>query len=80
MSLLPPPCVSVPRCQRLSLTRAVLVGHRWGGVPFYETSARKEINIQEVFEDVVRQMIKSGAGEPRAQEGRRPKQRKCLIL
>lgn len=61
----------VPREVAISISRA------WGGVPYYETSARKEINIALVFEDLVRQMIRAGAGEPRKKE---KKARKCSIL
>ncbi|GAA5915335.1 hypothetical protein JCM8208_001701 [Rhodotorula glutinis] len=40
---------------------AVNLSRSWGGVPYYETSARKEINVAAIFEDVVRQMIKADA-------------------
>ncbi|GAA5834126.1 hypothetical protein JCM3766R1_004466 [Sporobolomyces carnicolor] len=38
---------------------AVQLSQSWGGVPYYETSSRKEINVEEVFADVTRQMIKA---------------------
>ncbi|KAM0749906.1 putative ras-related protein RSR1, partial [Meredithblackwellia eburnea MCA 4105] len=61
----------VPREVAIGISRA------WGGVPYYETSARKEININLLFEDLVRQMIRAGAGEPKKKE---KKSRKCEIL
>lgn len=40
----------VPREVGTSLSKA------WGSVPYYETSARKRINVDEIFADVVRQI------------------------
>ncbi|SPO46432.1 probable RSR1 - GTP-binding protein [Moesziomyces antarcticus] len=40
----------VPREVGTSLSKA------WGNVPFYEASARKRINVDEIFADVVRQI------------------------
>ncbi|KAF9981375.1 hypothetical protein BGZ65_004016, partial [Modicella reniformis] len=34
--------------------KGVNLSHRWGGTPFYETSARTRINVDEVFYDLVR--------------------------
>ncbi|GJN94470.1 hypothetical protein Rhopal_007550-T1 [Rhodotorula paludigena] len=48
---------------------AVQLSRSWGGVPYYETSARKEINVTEIFEDVVRQMIKADHATPRHRRG-----------
>lgn len=39
----------VPREVGTNLSRA------WGNVPYYEASARKRINVDEVFADIVRQ-------------------------
>ncbi|GAA6034764.1 hypothetical protein JCM8097_001158 [Rhodosporidiobolus ruineniae] len=72
----------VPREVAINLSRA------WGGVPFYETSARKEINVNEIFEDLTRQLIKAdmsrGASGPAGRRGRRggegKRGRKCTIL
>ncbi|SCZ98324.1 BZ3500_MvSof-1268-A1-R1_Chr3-2g06296 [Microbotryum saponariae] len=63
----------VPRDVAVGLSRA------WGGVPYYETSARKEINIREVFEDIVRQMIKAGVGTKYKERGSRHSKR-CVII
>ncbi|KAI5479528.1 Ras-related protein Rap-1B [Pseudohyphozyma bogoriensis] len=54
---------------------AITVSRAWGGVPYYETSARKEINISQLFEDILRQMIKAGAGEQRAGEKKKKARR-----
>lgn len=64
----------VPREVGTSLSRA------WGNVPYYETSARKRINVDEVFADVVRQCraIELADNKPRP-SGRR-KERKCVIM
>ncbi|GAA6052920.1 Ras-related protein RSR1 [Rhodotorula toruloides] len=59
---------------------AVNLSKSWGGVPYYETSARKEINVNEIFEDVVRQMIKADHATPRRNRSNRPAKRKCTIL
>lgn len=38
---------------------AVGLSQEWGGVPYYETSARNRINVEEVIADLVRQIIKA---------------------
>ncbi|MBW0524627.1 hypothetical protein O181_064342 [Austropuccinia psidii MF-1] len=38
---------------------AVGLSQEWGGVPYYETSARKRINVDEVIVDLIRQIIKA---------------------
>ena len=30
----------------------------WGNIPYYETSARRRLNVNEVFVDVCRQIIR----------------------
>jgi hypothetical protein len=50
----------------------------WGGVLYYETSVREEINVAEVFEDVIRQMVKVGVG--REDDGRKRRRRKCIVV
>ncbi|KAI9022210.1 ras related protein 1b [Phycomyces nitens] len=59
---------AVPREQGMALSQ------QWGGKPFYETSARYKINVDEVFYDVVRQINKQMPSKPRK------KRFKCLIL
>ncbi|GAA5919243.1 hypothetical protein JCM1841_006515 [Sporobolomyces salmonicolor] len=68
----------VPRNTAVELSRS------WGGIPYYETSSRKEINVTEVFEDVTRQMIKAEQSSPRRRTRREgassSTKRKCTIL
>jgi len=62
----------------------------WGGVPYYETSARKRVNVEEVFEDVLRQIIRrdqsrrgaNGVINPVGNHRRRSRKRtsRCVIL
>jgi GTPase SAR1 family protein len=52
-------------------------------VPYYEASARKNVNVAEVFEDVLRQIIrqKSHAEEERRMKRQQRKgKRKCVIV
>ncbi|GAA6059196.1 hypothetical protein JCM10212_005541 [Sporobolomyces blumeae] len=48
---------------------AVELSKSWGGVPYYETSSRREINVEEVFQDITRQMIKAEQVSPRRRGG-----------
>lgn len=41
--------------------RAIHLSQKWGRVPFYETSARKRQNVDEVFLDLCRQMMRADA-------------------
>ncbi|KAF2083960.1 putative ras small monomeric GTPase [Saccharata proteae CBS 121410] len=67
-------------------SRAFAVSQAWGSCPYYETSARRRANVDEVFVDLCRQIIRrdmemarargeyAGAGRRRhgaGQEGRR---------
>jgi Ras-related protein Rap-1B len=60
----------------VSRARAFAVSQNWGGTPYYETSARRRANVDEVFKDLCRQMIRKdiemgrarGRGDPRAME------------
>ncbi|KAF2252034.1 ras-related protein RSR1 [Trematosphaeria pertusa] len=70
---------SVPRA------RAFNVSQQWGGVPYYETSARRRANVDEVFVDLCRQIIQKDRREY-AEKRQRTKKRanrrrpKCTIL
>ncbi|KAK9893765.1 ras related protein 1b [Cystobasidium minutum MCA 4210] len=60
-----------------------LTAQTWRGVPYYETSARKNLNVANVFEDVVRQIIRQKSmaeEEKRARKAQRKSKRKCVIL
>ncbi|BGP58296.1 hypothetical protein JCM8202_000942 [Rhodotorula sphaerocarpa] len=68
--------------RQVSRDEAVAVSKGWGGVPYYETSARKEINVNEIFEDVVRQMVKADHALSRTERTQRnnSRKKKCTIL
>jgi Ras-related protein Rap-1A/Ras-related protein Rap-1B len=59
----------VTREQGMELT------NQWGGKPFYETSARYKINVDEVFYDLVRQINSQSP-----QKDKQKKKFKCIIL
>lgn len=59
----------------VSREQGMELSNQWGGRPFYETSARYKINVDEVFYDLVRQI--------NTQLPAKDKQRKkfkCIIL
>lgn len=49
--------------------RAINLSQKWGRVPFYETSARKRQNVDEVFLDLCRQMMRADANSGWAADG-----------
>ncbi|KAL7270812.1 Ras-related protein rsr1 [Rhizina undulata] len=51
------------RDRAVSHDRAIRLSQKWGKVPFYETSARKRQNVDEVFLDLCRQMMRVEAGQ-----------------
>jgi len=44
--------------RKVSRSRAFALSQSWGGIPYYETSARRDANVTEVFVDVCRQIIR----------------------
>lgn len=58
--------------RRVSRTRAFAVSQAWGNVPYYETSARRKLNVTEVFVDVCRQIIRRDIARASAQSSGRP--------
>ena len=44
--------------RRVSRAKAFQVSQMWGIIPYYETSARRRLNVNEVFVDVCRQIIR----------------------
>lgn len=48
---------------------------RWG-LPFYETSAKRNLHVEDVFQDLVRQMRERIPEEPK-RSGRNPR---CIIM
>ena len=61
----------------VSQSRALTVAQNWGNKPYYETSARRRTNVDEVFLDVCRQIIRKDmererhGGRHRGDDGRR---------
>ncbi|KAI9684115.1 MAG: Ras- protein rsr1 [Trizodia sp. TS-e1964] len=79
----------------VSRARAFAVSQSWGNAPYYETSARRRANVDEVFVDLCRQIIRKdiASGRPldpepepqrRRSSSRRNKKKKggpsCSIL
>ena len=79
----------------VSRARAFKLSQEWGGVPYYEASARRRANVDEVFVDLCRQIIHKDRdrreGPPRGRDqgprdgGRRRNNRRnhrprCTIL
>lgn len=66
----------VPREVGTNLSRA------WGNVPYYEASARKKINVDEIFADIVRQCraweLVNGSASQSVKSGRKDK--KCVVM
>ncbi|KAK3825718.1 MAG: small GTPase superfamily [Benniella sp.] len=60
----------------VSRERGDTLSARWGSVPFYETSARTRINVDEVFYELVRLINKQ---DPLRKDGAGRKKR-CTIL
>lgn len=54
----------------VSRARAFALSQSWGNVPYYETSARRRANVNEVFIDLCRQIIRKDlqASQMRQQE------------
>jgi GTPase SAR1 family protein len=48
---------AVPRARAFGLSQ------NWGNAPYYETSARRRANVDEVFIDLCRQIIRKDLGE-----------------
>lgn len=55
----------------VSRARAFAVSQSWGNAPYYETSARKRANVDEVFVNLCRQIIRKdlSSAPVREQEG-----------
>jgi Ras-related protein Rap-1B len=43
----------------VSRTQALELSQSWGNAPYYETSARRRANVDEVFKDLCRQIIRN---------------------
>lgn len=63
----------------VSRARAFAVSQSWGNAPYYETSARRRANVDEVFIDLCRQIIRKDTAFAHVREHevaprRRPRQ------
>lgn len=56
--------------RRVSRSRAFATSQAWGNVPYYETSARRRLNVTEVFVDVCRQIMRRDFARVDAREAR----------
>jgi len=54
----------------VSRGRAFQISQQWGRVPYYETSARRRANVDEVFKDLCRQIIRQDMDAAAASGGR----------
>lgn len=57
--------------RRVPRAKAFQVSQMWGNIPYYETSARDRLNVNEVFMDVCRQIVwkESGSGKNKGNAG-----------
>ncbi|KAI9472027.1 MAG: small GTPase superfamily, partial [Benjaminiella poitrasii] len=62
--------------RRVSIEEARRLSERWGNIPFYETSARFRVNVDEVFYDLVKQINQQFPST----YGKQKKKIKCTIL
>ncbi|KAG0372522.1 Ras- protein Rap-1b [Mortierella sp. AD032] len=62
--------------RRVSRDRGDALSTEWGGTPFYETSARTRINVDEVFYDLVRLINRQSP----INTERGAKKKRCKIL
>jgi GTPase SAR1 family protein len=58
----------------VSREQGMELSQQWGGKPFYETSARFKINVEQVFYDLVRQINRQ------IPKDKQKKRLKCCIL
>ncbi|KAK7551494.1 putative ras small monomeric GTPase [Phyllosticta citricarpa] len=59
-------------------SRAFAVSQAWGNCPYYETSARRRANVDEVFIDLCRQIIRKDMERSRAYDASMAASRKQL--
>ncbi|CAO3630448.1 unnamed protein product [Mucor hiemalis] len=59
----------------VSREQGMELSQQWGGKPFYETSARFKINVDEVFYDLVRQINRQIPSKDKQK-----KRLKCVVL
>lgn len=59
----------------VSREQGMMLSQKWGGKPFYETSAMYKINVDEVFYDLVRQINRLNPAREKTR-----KRLKCIVL
>lgn len=59
----------------VSRAKAFAVSQSWGNTPYYETSARRRANVNEVFVDVCRQIIRKDLARQAQDPARRRRRR-----
>lgn len=67
----------------VSRNRAMHLSRKWGGAPFFETSARRRQNVDEVFIALCRQMMRENprmGTQVEASRSRGKQRRLCTIL
>lgn len=74
--------------RQVARPRAFKISQAWGNVPYYETSARRRANVDEVFVDLCRQIMHKDQRNEHAEDRRKPRERRrrskkvipCTIL
>ena len=56
----------------VSRPRAFKISQDWGNIPYYETSARRKMNVDEVFHDLCRQVIQKDQREYNSRRPQKP--------
>ncbi|KAI9732193.1 MAG: Ras- protein rsr1 [Cirrosporium novae-zelandiae] len=54
--------------RKVSRGQAFAISQSWGGAPYYETSARRRANVDEVFVDLCRQIIRKDISNQQARD------------
>lgn len=50
--------------REVSRQRVFQLAQQWGGAPYFETSARRRINVDDIFVDVCRQIMERDRNRP----------------
>ncbi|TGZ78241.1 hypothetical protein EX30DRAFT_160918 [Ascodesmis nigricans] len=65
----------------VSRGRASFLANKWGGVPWYESSAKRRVNVDEIFWDLCRQMMRLERGTEEVEvKKEKKKKHACVIL
>jgi Ras-related protein Rap-1B len=69
--------------RQVSRRRVFQLAQQWGNAPYFETSARRRINVDDIFVNVCRQIIEREGSERWYRDtGARPRRKRdrCVIL